>query len=493
MRKWIFALLSLMMATGLSAGNPEGETKDSLSLVKADSSTWAADYEFTRIQDSLYTQIQRMWQLEQLPFNDEVAADPEPMPNDSVLKSRMTALDEMTPFDLSYNRRVRAFINLYANKKPDLTAKTLGLSQLYFPFIEEALDRHDMPYELKYLAVVESALNPTARSRAGATGLWQFMYSTGKIYGLRVNSYVDERYDPYLSTEAACKYLKFLHGMYDDWNLALAAYNCGPGNVNKAIRRSGGKRNYWEIYPYLPRETRGYVPAFIAVNYIFNHAEEHGISAAIPPTTHFENDTVRITERISLKHLSDVLEVDSEVIQYLNPTFKRGIIPNNTRDYVLKLPKDKLALFIVNEKSIYEQYEVPQDRSDEMLAEHEKVQVYRVRSGDYLGKIANQHGCSVRQIKDWNGLRSDNLRVGQRLTIYARVPAKPTPKPTKQKIEQRSQVQGNLVYYEIQKGDTLWDIAKAQGISTSELKAMNQNLNARSLKPGDKIVIRKNG
>jgi membrane-bound lytic murein transglycosylase D len=366
----------------------------------------------------------------------------------------------------------------------------MGLSQFYFPLIEETLDKNEMPYELKYLAVVESALNPTARSRAGAKGLWQFMYSTGRLYGLQVNSYYDERYDPYKSTEAACAYLKHLYKMFDDWNLALAAYNCGPGNVNKAIRRSGGKRNYWEIYPFLPRETRGYVPAFIAVNYIFNYGSEHNIYPRTPAFRYYETDTIQVSNRISFSHLAEVLKLNVEDIQYLNPEYKRAVIPQDGNTHTLRLPKGQLAIFLVNEKTINDQYTQPIDHSDEILAAQEQIEIYRVRNGDYLGRIASRYGVSVRQIKEWNGLRSDNLRVGQRLTIYSRASYS---KPPEKKVDlaSNSSESGNFVYYQIQKGDTLWDIAKAKGMSTSELKLLNKNLNERNLKPGDKIIIGK--
>ena len=398
-------------------------------------------------------------------------------------------LDNQTPFELTYNDRTKAFINLYAVKKRDLTSRFMGLSEHYFPMIEEQLDIYDMPIEMKYLAIVESALNATARSRAGAKGLWQFMYSTGKIYGLQVNSYIDERNDPIQSTEAACQYLKYLHGIYDDWNLALAAYNCGPGNVNKAIRRSGGKRGYWEIYPFLPRETRGYVPAFIAVNYIMAYGPEHEIYPVLPPSTHFENDTVMVNERISLTHLSKVLELELEHVQFLNPQYKLSVIPDLEEAQVLRLPKGKLADFIVNENAIYEHYNT---LPEEEVAVVEQFEVYRVRSGDYLGKIANRYHVSVSSIKDWNNLRSNNLRVGQRLTIYHSSSSnRTTAKKTPQKKTLETVEHGNFIYYEIQSGDTLWDIAKAKGISTGQLKSLNQNLNEKRLRPGDKIVVGK--
>ncbi|MBD79063.1 MAG: lytic transglycosylase [Crocinitomicaceae bacterium] len=485
----LIGLLSLCLVG--YAGEKDTVKKDS--LVKAELQL-QPDVEYVAHVEDMITQLMKDFNkgyTDSTELNTyNLPHDSIPIVDDSTLKSRLAILNEQTPFALGYNKRVHAFVNLYAVKRRELTSKTMGLSQLYFPLIEEILDENDMPYELKYLAVVESALNPTARSRAGAKGLWQFMYTTGRLYGLTVNSYFDERNDPYKSTRAACAYLSYLNGIYDDWNLALAAYNCGPGNVNKAIRRSGGKKDYWEIYPYLPRETRGYVPAFIAVNYIFNYGAEHNIYPRNQPITFYETDTIHVTNRISFKHLADVLDLSAEQIQYLNPEYKRGVIPKDSKSHTLRLPKGELALYLVNEKRITEQYAEPIDHSEEVLAAQEQVEIYRVRNGDYLGKIANRYGVSVRNIKSWNGLRSDNLRVGQRLTIYSRGSA-PVAKKKAVDLKKNTEESDQFVYYKIQKGDTLWDIAKAKGISTKELKLLNNNLNAKNLKPGDKIIISK--
>ncbi len=212
----------------------------------------------------------------------------------ATMRHRMAVLDGTTPFDLTYNPIVQSYIDLYVTRKREMSSRMLGLAELYFPIFEEALDRHGIPLEMKYLAVVESALNPAARSKAGAVGLWQFMLPTGKMFGLHADSYIDERHDVYKSTDAACRYLKYLYRLYDDWEMAMAAYNCGPGNVNKAIRRSGGKKDYWTIYDHLPRETRGYVPAFIAVNYLFAHHSDHNLYPVSPVYCHYEMDTLQV-------------------------------------------------------------------------------------------------------------------------------------------------------------------------------------------------------
>lgn len=410
--------------------------------------------------------------------------------NDTLIRQKLDALDQQTPFALSYNGRVKAFINLYGNKKRLLSSKALGLQEYYFPMMEEILDKYDMPYEMKYLAIVESALNPTANSRAGAKGLWQFMYATGKMYGLKVTSYTDDRFDPYKSTEAACKYLSYLNKYYDDWTLALAAYNCGPGNVNKAIRRSGGKKGYWEIYPHLPRETRGYVPAFIAVNYVLSYPNDFNIKAIKPPTTHFDNDTIHIKGPVTFSHLSSTLNLPIEQIEYLNPVYKLNVIPNDGKLHVLKLPNAELGVFITNQDSILALYKPKKDNSEEVLATQQQLEIYRVRNGDYLGKIASRYGVSVRDLKEWNGLRSNNLKIGQRLRVYSKGNA---PKQAVAKTKITTTTKGAYEYYTIRSGDTLWDIAKAKGLTTAQIKTLNSNLNERKLKPGDKIIVGKKG
>src|SRR5690606_35823122 len=245
---------------------------------------------------------------------------------DSILEARLKTINDATPIEMEYNQYVKAFINLYVNKKRDLSSIVLGIAPRYFPMFEEVLDRYNMPLELKYLAIVESALNPSAQSWVGAKGLWQFMYRTGKMYDLQVTSFYDERMDPYKSTVAACNYMMDLYKMYDDWNLVLAAYNSGPGNVNRAIRRSGGFKDYWKIRPFLPRETRGYVPAFIAVNYMMNYAEEHHIYPKMAPLTNTLVDTVHIKRSMSFTQISNYIDISEELLAELNPMYKLKFI-----------------------------------------------------------------------------------------------------------------------------------------------------------------------
>jgi membrane-bound lytic murein transglycosylase D len=341
-------------------------------------------------------------------------------------QQRLAILDANTPFDLTHNKVIQAYIELYAMRKREMTSRMLGLAELYFPVFEEYLDRHGMPHEMKYLAVVESALNPNARSKAGAVGLWQFMLPTGKMFGLHADSYVDERHDLYKSTEAACQYLKYLYKMYGNWEMALAAYNCGPGNVNKAIRRSGGAKNYWQIYDYLPRETRGYVPAFIAVNYIFAHAADHNLYPVAPVYCAYEVDTVQICYPLDLNAIAGMTGANATEIRELNPTFKMGLVPDIDQPVSIYLPRDVAHAFIDNEDAIrYAQVNsaprVEQAAKTAIPATQRSTTVqertHTVRSGESLGVIARKYGVSVSDLKKWNGLRSDMIRAGQKLKV----------------------------------------------------------------------------
>lgn len=342
----------------------------------------------------------------------EYASDSLPVAASDEIRARLASLNADTPFDLAYNADVEKMIRFYAGKRRTMTAKCLGMSEVYFPLFEQTLDKYDMPLELKYLSIVESALNPQARSHAGAVGLWQFMYATGKMYGLNITSYEDERMNPYLATDAACRFLQALYERYGDWNLALAAYNAGPGNVNKAIRRSGGKKDYWEIRPYLPRETRSYVPAFIAVNYIMNHASDHNIYPVDPNWSYFQCDTVMVSQQLHFQQITDFTGVETEVLEFLNPSYRHQVIPGNGKRHVLRLPTDAVATFVLNEDSIFSWKE------DELPEVKEELWItYRVRSGDVLGKIAQRHHVSVRDLRAWNNLRSNMIHPGQRLRI----------------------------------------------------------------------------
>ncbi|HEA28541.1 MAG TPA: LysM peptidoglycan-binding domain-containing protein [Leeuwenhoekiella sp.] len=343
------------------------------------------------------------------------------LPTDT-LKKRLAHLSAITPFNLEYNPYLERVIKSYLKRHRPTMERLMGLSQFYFPGFEETLDKYNLPLELKYLAIVESALRPRVRSRAGATGMWQFMYATAKIHDLKINSYVDERMDPVRSTEAASEYLARLYEMFDDWDLALASYNSGPGNVSKAIRRSGGHKNYWNLRPYLPRETAGYVPAFFAFMYIFEYANEHGYHPEPPPFNYFLTDTVHIKETISLEKVSEFTGVSLAELEYLNPVYKLNIIPKTQDDqYALRLPRKEVGKFVYNEDAIYATVMAEEDKHEKTLPELLEQAAginYRVKSGDFLGRIAERYSVGISQIKQWNNLRSNKLRIGQRLLIY---------------------------------------------------------------------------
>ncbi|PLW95697.1 MAG: lytic transglycosylase [Marinilabiliales bacterium] len=408
---------------------------------------------------------------------------------DSVVAARIEALNAETPIDLVYNRDVERYIRVYVEKKPMLTSRLMGLADLYFPLFEEVLDRYNMPLELKYLAVVESALNPTAGSWAGAKGLWQFMYGTGKVYGLKVTSYVDDRYDPYKATIAACEHLTDLYDMYGSWSLALAAYNSGAGNVNRAIRKAGGVRNYWVVQPFLPRETRGYVPAFIAVNYVMNHAADYEI---YPEETFFhysQVDTVMVKDVLAFDQIYEVLGIPVEEIKFLNPAYKLNIIPAvNGKKYVLRLPLAYMDDFLNNETAIYEYKTKKGLEREQMLAQIKKAQertIHVVRSGENLGLIARKYNTSVSNIKRWNNLRSTLIRPGQRLVVYPRGAYYANAPST-------SSAKASNGSYTVKRGDNLGKIAAANGVTISQLKSWN-GLRNNTIHPGQKLVVKAPG
>ncbi|MBN1988277.1 MAG: transglycosylase SLT domain-containing protein [Bacteroidales bacterium] len=349
---------------------------------------------------------------------------------DSVYINRLAQINSI--IDLPFNSIVRSYINVYTQKKRDRVEVMLGLTDYYFPIFEEVLDLYQLPTELRMLPVIESALNPRAVSRAGATGLWQFMYGTGRMYKLTINSYVDERRDPIASSHAAARFLKDLYSIYKDWTLVIAAYNCGPGNVNKAIRRSGGKRNYWDIYYHLPRETRGYVPAFIAATYALTYHKEHNINP-VAMNLPLVSDTIMVNDMLHLNQVAEVLNIPVSTLRDLNPQYKMDIIPAKEKGYVLRIPMETVGQYIDNEQKIFAYkdsiYFNPKNRIDPTkfkssyqydVPNGSKKLVYKVKQGDVLGTIAQRHGVSIRQLRAWNNIRGNLIRVGQRLTIYVK-------------------------------------------------------------------------
>ena len=341
---------------------------------------------------------------------------------DSLYTRRL--LDLASPIQFPYNSIVKGYIHRYTDPRYGTISRILGMSQYYFPIIEEALLREDLPVELRALPIIESALSPTAVSPMGAVGLWQFMPTTAKSYGLEVNSLVDERRDPVRATQAACRYLKDLYGIYNDWSLAIAAYNCGPGNVNKAIARSGGT-NFWEIYDFLPRETRGYVPAFIGASYAYAYHQQHGIEPAEAPVP-LSVDTIRINKLMHLKQISSTIDLPIETLRLLNPQYKLDIIPATTKTYTLVLPQRQVMQYIAHEPEIYAKdsmylKEYINPANIDKKRQERSGSVYVVKKGDTLGAIARRYRVTTAQLMRWNNIKSANkLRIGQRLRIEGR-------------------------------------------------------------------------
>lgn len=398
--------------------------EDSISTAIADSTASAielADEQMDSVEIRLFE-----WMLAGLDTTPCTASPDTTALPDSTYKHRLQALPCI--IELPYNPIAKRYIQRYIKHGPRHTARIMRESEYYFPIFEEALGRHNLPYELKYVPVIESALRPMARSRAGAAGLWQFMPSTAKRYGLEVNSLVDERLDVYKSTEAACLFLEALYAIFNDWNLAIAAYNCGPGNVNKAIRHAGGKRDFWSIYPYLPHETRMYVPLFIACNYVFNYAGEHGICADTIRAERMLTDTIVIDQRMHLKQVAEVLDIPIDDLRYLNPQYTRDVLPGN-KEYRLCLPIAHTTTFITKQDSIlaYQARQLLHDRRAEIdMAQKMSVAggytingktYYKIRQGDTLGSIAKKFHVTVSQLQKWNGLSGTNIYAGKNLRV----------------------------------------------------------------------------
>ena len=457
--------------------------------------------------DSLSTQkmFETAFQKPSFPKNNryKFAEDSVPVYDDYTYQARLAKLDAVSPFDLVYNEHVKSFIHLYAVRKRESVTRMMGVSQLYYPMFEEVLDKYNIPLELKHLAVIESALIPYARSRAGATGLWQFMYPTGKMYGLNVTSYIDERCDPYKATVAAAEYLKSLYDMFGDWQMVLAAYNAGPGTISKAIRRSGGKKTYWEIRPFLPFETQSYVPAFIAANYVMMYGPEHNLYPAIPRKTYFEVDTVVVKEQMSFNQIAQALDVSTEEIAYFNPQYRKNIIPAG--GYAMCLPKNKIGIFLSNEQTIYASIEAQRHQApEEFLTEVKKT--HTVKSGEKLSTIARKYGVTIADLKTWNYIGKKGIRPGKKLVVYVRE-SKPVPQ-TKTlakndtnlaaKPEQTDKLlaehansapASTYVYHKVKSGESIYSISKKYKVSANSIKETN-SLKRTNLIIGQSLKIK---
>jgi len=460
---------------------------------------------FAEQMDSLYHSwyIQNAYDGGFFEGNDEML-DLASLP-DSVYIQRLQSIDSYV--DLSFNKTVKNFIDLYTQRKSQLTEVILGLSSFYFPIVEEKLDKYNLPQELKYMPIIESALNPTARSRANAVGLWQFMYGTGKMYKLNIGTFVDERRDPEKSSEAAARYLNDLYQIYKNWHLVIAAYNCGPGNVNKAIRRAGGTKDYWSIYYYLPRETRGYVPAFIAAAYVMNFYQEHNLQPRYPDFP-IVTDTIQVRNYVHFTQISEMLNIPMEELQSLNPQYRLNIIPAKADiPMSLRLPLEKIAEFIDMEKEIYALRREEFFPNNEILVPKERGyyaadvngkdrMVYTVKSGDNLGYIANRFHVGINDLRYWNNIHHNLIRIGQKIVVY--VPAgKGNQYAQAGNVRVTSQASssnqissdGSFVYYTVRRGDSLWSIARRfPGVSNQDIMRLN-NISGNTIKPGQKLKI----
>lgn len=479
-----------------------------------------------------------------------------------VLKQRLAKLDAKSPFNIEYSKGLENIIKSYLKNRPKSYERLMAISEYYFPMFEEHLAKYNVPLEIKYLAVIESALNPRAKSRVGATGLWQFMYPTGKQYNLEVNSYVDERSDPLKATEAACQYLSSLYNIFGDWDLVLASYNAGPGNVTKAIRRSGEYKNYWNIRKNLPKETQAYNPTFLATMYIYEYAKEHGIKAKRAPLTYFETDTVMVKRQMSFKQIAQLLDVPVSQLQFLNPIYKLDVIPFTTeKAHFLRLPKDKLGLFVSNEAGVYAYLDheeklrekphfnanpererdtaiaavyTPRSKASFKKKSTVITKTYIIKRGDNLGEIADKNDVTVAELRKWNKIKGNNIQMGQKLkiqkTTIVKVPvrdeaiaykeeksnaeskagaafkaeaasdmadATPCDEPAaepKNAIAWASKRASKSAYeeasmYVVQKGDSLFSIAKKHpGVTVENLKNWNE-IKGESIQPGMKLKI----
>ncbi len=412
------------------------------------------------------------------------------------LEDRIGCLATKVDVPLEFNQRVKDFIDYFTIKDREYTKGILSKKDFYFSIFEPALAKYDLPDALKYLAIVESGLRPNAISRANAVGLWQFISSTGRIYGLKNNWYVDDRMDPYKATDAACRHLSDLYKMFGDWELALAAYNSGPGNVRKAIRRSGYKKKFWEIYRYLPRETRSYVPQYTAIVYTMNYALEHNLYAE--EFKHpIEFDTVEVSQYFHLETFSDQLNVCLDDLIDLNPQIKRGALPEGTRNHALRVPADLKEEIVANRSFLYDTAGKVGKKQLQYLARNEpgstygrQKQIYRVRSGDVLGTIARRYHVRVSDIKKWNNLRSNLIRVGQRLRIWV-LPTYNSSTKDLYQVTARSKNTPDLTgkdLYTVQRGDTLWEISQKTNLSVAKLKALN-NLSSNNIRVGQALII----
>ncbi len=531
MRKQILALCLLAGAALTSFARP--------SVLSLKESIQDSTIVYPQSFETNTQELMKNWYLKNYAVVDRSGANLSDVPTqDQDFIKRLKSMP--TVIEMPYNGVVRSYINMYTQRRRQLVEEMLGLSLYYMPFFEQALEKEGVPLELKYLPVIESALNPDAVSRVGATGLWQFMLSTAKGLGLEVNSIIDERRDPIRSSEMAAKYLKQLYNIYGDWSLAIASYNCGPGNVNKALRRAGNdtgkKKDFWDIYFYLPQETRGYVPAFIAANYVMTYYKDHNLGKSLAKRP-ILTDTIHVTKRVHFEQISSVLNIPMEELRVLNPQYRKDVIPGDIRPYTLTLPSQQIYSYIVSEDSIvahnaalYARRDVVEPTSVSSSSDNGTTttklvtKYHKVGRNETISAVARKYGVSVSSIKKWNGLRSNRLKRGQTLKIntYKKVrvetpdkdeetveaeepmmaensapaqenkPAKTekTDKPAKtEKVEKTEKKEvRNPEYHKVQRGETLSSIASQYGVTVADLQDWN-NMTNGNVMAGQTLVV----
>ncbi len=526
----LVSLLSLQLSAQDSAlGRPEIK----LSYLDSIKATFVHD-QMASCVDSLWLQ-----ELTSLDLYDNLTEDIQKIDLDDkvdyelsteLLKERLKILDAKSPFNIEYNPGLENIIKSFLKNRKKSYERLMAISEFYFPMFEEALAKQNVPLEIKYLAIVESALNPKAVSKMGATGLWQFMYQTGKQYNLHIDSYVDERSDPLKASAAAAQYMSNMYKIFGDWDLVLASYNSGPGNVAKAIRRSGGKQNFWNIKKHLPKETQGYLPAFLATMYIYEFHKEHGIVPQRAPIKSFETDTVMVKSQLTFKQLSSLLDMPVAQLQLLNPSYKINTVPNySNKPHYIRLPQDKVALYTSNEDKIYAYaaYEANKrekpyssqsayasksndnDNNDTVETDKRwvsKTKYYKVKRGDNLSTIADRHNVSLTDLKKWNKLRSNtisagaNLKIvtGERIAVATKKVAKPASSPKNDAVASTDSIAPKAAkaiaheavdgIYTVQSGENLSGIARKNNITLNELKEWN-GLADNTVHPGAKLKV----
>jgi membrane-bound lytic murein transglycosylase D len=495
----------------------------------------------TFVQDNIASCVDSLWmkELTNLDIYNDISVDIKNINIDKkvdfelpteLLKARLAIMDAKSPFNIEYNQGLENIIKSFLKNRKKSFERLMAISEFYFPMFEEAMARQNVPLEIKYLAVVESALNPKAVSRVGATGLWQFMFQTGKQYGLNINTYVDDRSDPLKASDAAALYMSNMYKIFGDWDLVLASYNSGPGNVSKAIRRSGGQQNFWNIRKHLPKETQGYVPAFLATMYIYEYHKEHGIVPNRAAIKHFATDTIMVKREISFKQISDLIDIPVSQLQLLNPAYKRDVIPYIVgENHYLRMPNDKVAIYTSNEDKIYayvnhetskreRSYEsryASKDNSNEATESQivTKTKFYKIKRGDSLSEIANKFGVTLSELKKWNHIKGTYATRGKTLKIYSydNVDVKPKEEKenavaetkkepvteevnpavaeTKYKEEQVVSFVNTTKKHKVRKGDNLSSIADKYNVSVSDLKKWN-NLKKNTVASGKVLKIK---